>query len=49
MRSRQLMALAVVAFAIGCSGIPDERQGSKSATALQAGPDDYVLAVPGMH
>lgn len=49
MRSRQLMAIAVAAFVIGCSGTPDERPGSKSVTALQAGPDDYVLAVPGMH
>jgi len=35
MRPRQLMAIAVATFAIGCSGIP--------------GPDEYVLAVPGMH
>lgn len=49
MRPRQLMAIAVATFAIGCSGIPDERQGSKSVTALPAGPDEYVLAVPGMH
>ena len=44
MRIRQLVVLSVVALAVGCQGPSAGQQAGPPA-----GPEDYVLSVPGMH
>lgn len=44
MRVRQFVVLSVVALAVGC-----QTQSGGQQAGPPAGPDDYVLSVPGMH